>query len=83
MPSECLVDRAAMMMGYAGCYSSFLKHAEGHADKYGVKVADILLEAGARKLVGGQEDQTHRHRPRTEEEAGRRRRTLTRWTDPV
>ncbi|MFW0789526.1 4-hydroxy-2-oxovalerate aldolase [Gordonia sp. CPCC 205333] len=57
MPAECLVDRPAMMMGYAGCYSSFLKHAESHAEKYGVSAAEILLTAGARKLVGGQEDQ--------------------------
>jgi 4-hydroxy 2-oxovalerate aldolase len=57
MPEECKLDRLALMMGYAGVYSSFLKHAFRQAERYNVSGAEILVRAGQRKLVGGQEDQ--------------------------
>ncbi len=57
MDEECVLDRMALTMGYAGVYSSFLKHAYRAAERYGVSGAEILLECGRQRLVGGQEDQ--------------------------
>jgi 4-hydroxy 2-oxovalerate aldolase len=55
-PNMGVIDKAGLIMGYAGVYGSFMLHSQRAAERFGVDQGEILLELGRRKVVGGQED---------------------------
>jgi 4-hydroxy 2-oxovalerate aldolase len=56
IPRLPFADRASIVQGHAGVYSSFLLHAERAAARYGVPAHAILQRVGEAGYVGGQED---------------------------
>jgi 4-hydroxy 2-oxovalerate aldolase len=56
IPRLPFMDRASIVQGYAGVYSSFLLHAERASARYGVPAHEILQRVGEAGYVGGQED---------------------------
>lgn len=55
-PNMGVIDKAGLILGYAGVYGSFLLHSARAAERFGVDQSEILIELGRRKAVGGQED---------------------------
>ncbi|OZM75675.1 4-hydroxy-2-oxovalerate aldolase [Pseudonocardia sp. MH-G8] len=56
MTEPQIIDETALILGYAGLYSTFFHPAKRAAKKYGAKERDILMELGRRDVIGGQED---------------------------
>ncbi|MFG3704580.1 4-hydroxy-2-oxovalerate aldolase [Micromonospora sp. NPDC047670] len=56
MTEPQIVDETALLLGYAGLYSTFFHPAKRAAVKYGVPIRELLLELGRREVIGGQED---------------------------
>jgi len=50
------LDNDSLILGYAGVYSSFLRHTRRAAEQFDIDPRDILVELGELGVVGGQED---------------------------
>lgn len=50
------LDNDSIILGYAGVYSSFLRHTRRVANRYNLDPRKILIELGEIGVVGGQED---------------------------
>jgi 4-hydroxy-2-oxovalerate/4-hydroxy-2-oxohexanoate aldolase len=51
MDTPARIDRDALILGYAGVYSSFLLFAQRVAAKYGPSSRDVLVVLGHRKTA--------------------------------
>lgn len=56
MTEPQIVDETALVLGYAGVYSTFFHPTKRAAKKFGISTREILLELGRRGVIGGQED---------------------------
>lgn len=56
MKEPQIIDETALVLGYAGVYSTFFHPTKRAAKKFGVSERDILVELGRRGVIGGQED---------------------------
>ncbi|MDQ2052513.1 4-hydroxy-2-oxovalerate aldolase [Natronolimnohabitans sp. A-GB9] len=50
------LDNDSLVLGYAGVYSSFLRHTRRAGEKFDLDPREILVELGNMGVVGGQED---------------------------
>lgn len=64
------LDNNSLILGYAGVYSSFLRHTQRVADQYCIDPREILIELGDIGIVGGQEDMITDVAARMAEEQG-------------